>query len=223
MDDIISAGQAGEGASNMGKHARVPNGDGVEAASGRGAVACCEQDCLKMFTRAWHGDAYAQRWFQRHFRGVLLDWLMRHPGSEAACRLYSEEYYIDRAFRCAWQIPLDSPPFEFNTLATVLRCLCANLQGLILDALREPVPAKLPGASHSTGALCNSAETQQIWSNLQASLSNERERRLANLLFSCGLKPKDIVDTYPQEFGDVREITRVRLSMMELICNLQQI
>ena len=88
---------------------------------------------------------------------------------------------------------------------------------------REPVPAKLPGVSHPTGALCNSAETQRVWSNLQASLSNERERRLAILLFSCSLKPKDIVDTYPQEFGDVREITRVRLSMMELICNLQQI
>ncbi len=223
MEDRTSAGQAGECASNMGKHARVSIDDGVEVANGGGGVACCEQDCLKMFTRAWHGDVYAQRWFQRHFRGVLLDWLMRHPGSEAACRLYSEEYYIDRAFRYAWQIPLDSPPFEFNTLATVLRCLRANLHGLILDALREPVSAKIPGASHSTGALCNSAETQQIWSNLQASLSNERERRLANLLFSSGLKPKDIVDTYPQEFGDVREISRVRLTMMELICNLQQI
>ena len=223
MEDRTSAGQAGECASNMGKHFRVPNDDGVEVANGGGEVAYCEQDCLKMFMRAWHGDVYAQRWFQRHFRGVLLDWLMRHPGSEAACRLYSEEYYIDRAFRYAWQIPLDSPPFEFNTLATVLRCLRANLHGLILDAPREPVSAKIPGASHSTGALCNSAETQQIWSNLQASLSNERERRLANLLFSSGLKPKDIVDTYPQEFGDVREISRVRLTMMELICNLQQI
>ena len=123
------------------------------------------------------------------------------------------------------QIPLDSPPFEFNTLATVLRCLCANLHGLIIDALREPVSTKVTGVtgSHSTGALCNLAETQQVWSNLQASLSNERERRVANLLFSCGLKPKDIVDTYPQEFGDVREISRVRLTMMELICNLQQI
>jgi hypothetical protein len=136
--------------------------------------------------------------------------------------LYSEEYYIDRAFQCAWQIPLDSPPFEFNNLATVLRCLCANLHGLILDVLREPVSAKVTGvtASHSTGALCNSAETQQIWSNLQVSLSNERERRLANLLFSCGLKPKDIVDMYPQEFGDVREISRVRLTMIELICDI---
>src|ERR1700736_4884331 len=89
MDDITSEGRSCEGASNMGKHARVPNDNGVEAANGRGEVAYCEQDCLKMFMCAWHGDAYAQRWFQRHFHGALLDWLIRHPGSEAACRLYS--------------------------------------------------------------------------------------------------------------------------------------
>ena len=190
-----------------------------------GECAYCEQDCLQMFMRAWHGDSNAQEWFQCHFRDVLLDWFVRHPGREAACRLYSEEYYIDSAFQRAWQIPLNSPPFEFNTLATVLRCLCANLYGLILDALRNPMPAKVTcvKVSDSTGALSNQTEPQKIWSNVQEALSNERERRLANLLFSCGLKPKDIVDAYPQEFGDIREISRLRLTVMELICDIQQI
>ena len=225
MEDPTSEGQSCEGASYMGRHSMVPNYNEAEAAKARGEAAYCEQDCLNMFMRAWHGDPNAQEWFQRHFRGVLRDWFMRHPGREAACRLHREEYYIDRAFQCAWQIPLNSPPFEFNTLATVLRCLCANLQGLMLDALRNPVPAKMTcvQVSDSTEVLSSQTETQKLWSNVQASLSNERERRLANLLFSCGLKPKDIVDTFPQEFSDVREISRLRLSVMELICDIQQI
>ncbi len=123
--------------------------------------------------RAWHGDHYAQGWFQGHFRGVLLDWFTRHPKKEAACRLYREEYYIDRTFQCAWQIPLDRPPFEWNTLATVIRCLCAILHGLILDALRNPLPGLQ--ISDSMGALCNQVDTQKIWSMVQESLSNERK------------------------------------------------
>src|SRR5713226_8777045 len=116
MEDINSEGQACEGASNMGKHSIVPNYDGVEATNGRGEAAYCEQDCLKMFMRAWHGDLYAQGWFQRHFSGVLLDWFMRHPGREAACRLYSEEYYINRVFQDSWDRSLDCPQMEFNSL-----------------------------------------------------------------------------------------------------------
>jgi hypothetical protein len=50
-------------------------------------------------------------------------------------------------------------------------------------------------------------------------LPNERERRMAYLLFHCGLKPLDIVATYPQEFNDVRAIARLRLSIIELICD----
>ncbi len=46
-------------------------------------------------------------------------------------------------------------------------------------------------------------------------LSDERERRVAYLLYHCGLKPVEIVRTYPQEFNDVQEIHHVRRVVIE--------
>jgi hypothetical protein len=45
-------------------------------------------------------------------------------------------------------------------------------------------------------------------------LPDARQQRLAYLLFHCGLKPKEIVRAYPEEFGDVQEIIRLRRSII---------
>ena len=50
---------------------------------------------------------------------------------------------------------------------------------------------------------------------LRNMLSDMREQRLVYLLFHCGLKPKDIVRTYPQEFPDVEEISGLRLRLIK--------
>jgi hypothetical protein len=46
-------------------------------------------------------------------------------------------------------------------------------------------------------------------------LPNEREQRVAYLLFHCGLRPGDIVRLFPQEFSDLQEISRVRHTVIE--------
>ena len=46
-------------------------------------------------------------------------------------------------------------------------------------------------------------------------LPNKRERRLAYLLYHCGLKPREIVRFCPQEWSDVREIYRLRRNILE--------
>jgi hypothetical protein len=189
------------------------NGSSMEAQS-----FACEK-----FLLAWRGDQFAQEWFQRHFRGILLDWLNRHPGREAACRLYSEEYYVDRTFRDAWHRALDCPQVEFNTLPAVIQYLVAHFNGLIMDALRT---LKLSEESHLmpsglTQEKCieDRTEAQELWESIQERLSSERERRLAYLLFHCSFKPEDIMQTFSQEFSDAREISHVRHSVMELIGN----
>src|SRR5690348_17177726 len=44
------------------------------------------------------GDQEAWAWMQHCFSGLVLGWLRRHPYKEAACRLESEENYVDQAF-----------------------------------------------------------------------------------------------------------------------------
>jgi hypothetical protein len=46
-------------------------------------------------------------------------------------------------------------------------------------------------------------------------LPDKRERRLAYLLYCCGLKPRDIVKHCAEEFGDVKEIYRLNLNIIE--------
>ena len=173
------------------------------------------------FMRARHGDQYAQDWFQGHFRGVLLDRLNRHPGREAACHLYSQEYYVDRTFHLAWDSSRDRPQTEFDTLTAVIQFLLAHLNGLIIDALRTlkmsdesylPCPAVTQEMRRE-----DRSEAQELWKNMQEILSNERERRLAYLLFHCSLKPVDIMRTFPQEFNDVREISHLRSTILGLV------
>lgn len=63
----------------------------------------------------------------------------------------------------------------------------------------------------------NLAQTQKLWQAIEDALSNDRERRLAYLLFHCGLKPQDIVSKMPDEFSDVCEITHLRLRIMQVL------
>jgi hypothetical protein len=66
-------------------------------------------------------------------------------------------------------------------------------------------------------------DTGEIWEILQKLLPDVRERRLAYLLFHCGLKPREIVRFYPQEFNDIAEICRLRRNVMEQLLNADQI
>ena len=146
-----------------------------------------EQYCLQMFRLARQGDQHAQEWFQRQFRDTLRDWLDRHPGKDAACRLNGETYYLDRAFQSAWNGSFDSERMEFTSLTSVLRYLCASLNGQILDAQRTLKKGNSGRAQEFDDKTCNDAG--QLWAQIEATLLSERERRLGYLLFHCGLKP----------------------------------
>lgn len=174
-----------------------------------------EQYCLEKFVLAKQGDLCAQQWFQRRFSGILRDWFDHHPYKEEACRIRSEEFYVNGAFQVAWESPFDGARMEFDSLSTVLRYLAANLNGQILGALRS---VKSPGKSsivqEQEEYKKDRADAQELWEHLQALLTNQRERRLGYLLFHCGFKPMEIVEAHPEEFNDLAEISQVRLTIM---------
>ncbi len=68
--------------------------------------------------------------------------------------------------------------------------------------------------AHPVGAE-DSIEGRSIWNSLQSLLPDERERRLAYLLYYCGLKPRDIVIHCSREFDDVKEIYRLNHNIVE--------
>ncbi len=146
----------------------------------------------------------------------MRGWLRRHPSSGAACRLESEEHYVAQAFEGFWQATVSTKRLEFSRLAAALQYLRACLHGAILDRLRASARSKelgLPEPGESGEP--HIEDSSEAWGVLRTILPNVREQQLAYLLFHCGLKPREIIHFYPQEFSDVSEIYRLRRTMME--------
>ena len=184
---------------------------------------------LELLCRAiGQGDQEAWAWMQHCFSGLVRGWLRRHPKREAARRLECDENYVAQAFERFWQATALTQRLEFKTLAAALQYLRASLNGAILDTLRayaRPGEVSLPEPGEPGEPYMEDVtDSSEVWEVLQTMLPNEREQRLAYLLFHCGLKSREIVCSCAQEFSDVREIYRMRRSIMErLLRNADQL
>jgi hypothetical protein len=158
-----------------------------------------------------HSDLQAWAAFQLSLEVTVLNWLHEHPGSEAACRLQNEKHFVLLAFKRLRQATIHGQ-VSCETLFGVLVYLRASLNGAILETLRD---SKRPGAvSNPWPDEENRPYRSAVWDRLQALLSNEREQRLAYLLYQCGMEPAEIVQSLPQEWSDVHEVARLRRSIL---------
>src|SRR6266568_3082967 len=93
------------------------------------------------------------------------------------------------------------------------------LNSTILDMLRSYARTKevpLPELDFATEAAVEDQDDgSELWKIIRDMLPNERERRLAFLLFHCNLKPREIVRLRPQEFPDVTEVHRMKRNIVD--------
>ena len=183
-------------------------------------VTPSDQYSLELLRRAMvQEDQEARAWMQHCFSGMIHNWLHLHPNRNAACHLESAENYVAQTFESFWQATALIQRAEFNSLADALQYLRASLNGAILDTLRtyrQPMKASSQEPEEPGEPFVEEpANSIEGWENLQAMLPDGRERRLAYLLFHCGLKSREIVRFCPQEFSDLHEIYRLRRSIIE--------
>jgi hypothetical protein len=167
---------------------------------------------LELWRRAQtDGDLEAWAAFQQGLEETVLTWFHDHPGSQAACRLHSDRHFVATSFEQLWHIVVQRE-VACETLSEVLVYLQASLNGAILETLRVSLR---PGAVSSPWPVVEDCpDKSEVWDRLQARLSNERERRLAFLLYHCGLEPVEIVRGSPQEWSDVHEVARMQRSIL---------
>lgn len=175
-----------------------------------------EASRLELLRRAsTHGDLQAWAVFQQSLKETVLSWFHDHPGRESACRLQNERHFVALAFERFWQTVVQRQ-VACETLTEVVMYLRASLNGAILETLR--VSARPGAVSQRMSAerdLQGHPQSREVWGWVQARLSSERERRLAYLLYHCGLHPAEIVRCCPQEWSDVHEVARLRHSILE--------
>jgi hypothetical protein len=177
---------------------------------------------LELFHRAIiQSDQGAWAWVQHCFEGMVLCWVRRHPQRAMACRLESEENYVAQAFERFWQATACNQRLEFRTLAAALQYLRASVHGAILDTLRthaRPGEVSLPEpGAVGEPPMEDVTFGSELWDILKGLFSNQREQRLAYLLFHCGLKPREIVQFCSPEWSSVQEIYALRRIIMERV------
>ena len=178
-----------------------------------------DEHCLKMFHQALlHNDQRAREEFQQQLSEVVLGWLLVHPRREEAYCCENEGYYVVQAFEYFWRAIAQDKEVELSTLPAVLKYLQACLDGIIIETLRNfsysrELSIAEPGYQRKPFS-AGDDNSNEIWKNIQSQLSDARQQRLAYLLFHCGLKPREIVQSYPLEYSNLQEILRLRYKVM---------
>ena len=171
-----------------------------------------------------YGDLEAWAAFQQSLQETVMTWLYAHPACEAVCRMHNERHYVAQTFAQFQQVVVQGL-VDCETLSEVLLSLRASLNGVIMKALRI---SSRPQADSSHGSaeqdLQGNHGSLELWNWVQTTLSSVRERRLAYLLYHCGLSPAEIVRGFPHEWSDVCEVAHVRCIVFErltqgLICD----
>jgi hypothetical protein len=165
-----------------------------------------------------HSDQGSWAGFQQCLEETVLNWLHEHPGREAVCRGLCEKHVVAQAFE-RFRQAADQAQIAFQTQVVMLVYLRASLNGVILDILRtlsrpKGVSRLVPGLAGEP-RMEDQIDSNEIWEVLQSLLPGARERRLAYLLYHCGLGPQEILHCCSQEWSDVQEIYRLRRNIVE--------
>jgi hypothetical protein len=180
-----------------------------------------ETYCIEQLRRiTLHSDQDAMKIVQELLSETVRRWISQHPRGAEACSLENEENYITDAFNRFFLL-IARQHLEFSQLSSALPHLKASLNSAIFNRLRALSRLRPQALSASDGTskqkVVEPTDTLIVWKILKESFPNAREQRIAYLLFHCGLSPKKIVYTYPQEFQDVQEIFHLRRSVFELL------
>jgi hypothetical protein len=167
-----------------------------------------DEYCLELLRQAiLQEDQDAWQVVQQCLKEAVKGWLDCHPRKVEACRLDSEEHYIAQAFACFYQAASQRQG-ALSQLSSAMLYLRMSLNSAILGMLRASArPLKLSELDSSTTA-------REAWEMLKKMSLNDREQRIAYLLFHCGLGPKEIAHAFPEEFHDVREIALLRRTII---------
>lgn len=179
---------------------------------------CTEEYCLEIFHRALMlRDEHAWEVLVQRFSPTIIGWLRRHPYREEAARAHIQEKdYADLTIARLW-VAARNQPLEFHSLAGALRFLHKTLNAAVIDTIREIKSKELPIQETAFVDPVEPEEDESVerWEAIKRMLPDQREKRLAQLIFYCNLTPRDVVHFCSQEFSDIREVYKLKRSILD--------
>lgn len=150
----------------------------------------------------------------------VLIWLRAHPSYGIAMTYDSEENYSALTFARFWAA-MREQRLCFSNLPTVLSYLRATLNSTVIDTIRSYMRVKCISlldpavAEHVDLSIEETYDEDYTWLSIQSLLQNEDERQIMYLLYYCGLKPREIVARFPEQFRNVKEVYRLNHNIIE--------
>lgn len=175
---------------------------------------------MELFYRALvQRNALAWEAVQRCFHETMQRWVHKHPLWNVASGYDSEENYVAQGFARFWQAMDSKQDGLFQSLGAALKYLRTCLHAGIVDTLRTYSRARVvslpaPGEAGEPWSE-DDYDCSELWQVISHLLPQKRERRVAYLLYHCGLKPRAIVQFCQAEFNDVQEIYHLRRNIIE--------
>jgi DNA-directed RNA polymerase specialized sigma24 family protein len=191
--------------------------------------------CYEMFRRAIRdGDQLAWSRILEQYRGIVLAWVHRHPGSRVVAE--DDDHWVDLAFTRLFRAVGPEKLDRFSDVPQILRYLQMCVGSVLQDALRdhrqrlatvsidvderddsdEP-PAALQIKSRTV--VDRSLDARELWAAVEKALPDDDERRIAYLTLVLEYKPSEIHALYPDRFPSV---TRIYPLLRGVLGRLQQ-
>lgn len=178
--------------------------------------------CHALFGRALaqpHEKSSKEAWHylhQAYHRQVTL-WVKGHPHFPATRA--DPAALADLALERMWLSFANTPekygrfPHEDpdQGLRTLLRFLQTCVHSTVMNALRppsQPLPENLPHIDQPAPS------AEAFWECIEQRLHNEQEKLLMDASFVYGLKPRQILALYPDDFADINEIYRLKENIL---------
>jgi DNA-directed RNA polymerase specialized sigma24 family protein len=190
--------------------------------------------CFELFRRAINNHAEdAWEYLYQQYKPLVAGWVENNATFHVLDE--EKEFFVNRAFEKMWGSISPEKFARFSDLAAVLRYLKMCVASVIIDHARAQAR---PQVENSLDALDGEAQrdspgleqlvldrvgSQEFWHRIRALISNKTEYRVLYGSFVLGLKPREVLENYPEEFKDVREIYRVKENLLARLRRSQEL
>src|SRR6266542_4722435 len=202
-------------------------------------VGACREETGKFLRRAESDDSFCFELFRRaisersqaawdavvtHYRGIVLAWVRQHSASSAVRE--DDSYWVNRTFERFWTAVGADRFTLFNGLQALLKYFKMCVHSVLLDEVRAQRGAQLEpldGERDDGADSVADAEAQvvgqlsgaDLWQAIGRELADDAERRVVYLSFALDMKPGEIFERHPDQFGGVHDVYRIKRNVIE--------
>jgi hypothetical protein len=197
----------------------------------------CEQETENYFHQQSNDSSYCFELFRRaiqqqeqgaweiicvQYQPLVTGWVKQHHGFEATGE--EIQYFVNGAFG---KIAATLSPVKFDgfsNIGSLLRYLKLCVHSVIIDYSRmldqvnlyplEDALGEPSGEPGTENQALDRSHDQAMWEWINTWLEDEKERHVIYGLFVLALKPQELYEHFPNVFGEVDEIYRVKQNVI---------